>query len=187
ARELRAQPAFAAVALTDRFRMMFSPFVPVRIDGVAYEREKDVPGAIKQEISDGYFEALGLRMMEGRDFNTDDRDEKQAVAIVNATFAKRFFPKGAMGQRFRDGKEEENRPWRTIVGIVPDTLMQGPFDTKRDCAGFYTPFGAAVSNIMTVIVRPRTPGGDPVQLAPAVRQEMHKLDANLPLYFIGTP
>ena len=187
ARELRAQSAFAEVALTDRFRMMFSPFVQVRIDGVAYERDKDVPGAIKQEISDGYFKAIGLRLLEGRDFNTDDRDEKQPIAIVNATFAKRFFPKGALGQRFRDGKEEESQPWRTIVGIVPDTLMQGPFDTKRDGAGFYTPFGAAVSSFMTIIVRPRVPGGDPLLLGPAVRQEMRKLDANLPLYFIGTP
>ncbi len=187
ARELRAQSAFAEVALTDRFRMMFSPFVQVRVDGVAYDRDKDVPGAIKQEISDGYFKALGLRLLEGRDFNPDDRDEKQPIAIVNATFAKRFFPKGALGQRFRDGKEEESQPWRTIVGIVPDTLMQGPFDTKRDGAGFYTPFGAAVSSFMTIIVRPRVPGGDPLLLGPAVRQEMRKLDANLPLYFIGTP
>ncbi len=186
-RDLRAQPAFAEVALTDRFRMMFSPFVPVRIDGVAYERDKDIPGAIKQEISDGFFQTIGLRLIEGRDFNADDRDEKQPVAIVNQTFAKRFFPKGAMGQRFRDGKPEEDQPWRTIVGVVPDTLMQGPFDTKRDSAGFYAPFGPAVSNFMTIVVRPRIPGADPLTLAPTLRQEMRKLDANLPLYFLSTP
>ena len=186
-RELRAQPAFAEVALTDRFRMMFSPFVQVRVDGVAYDRDKDVPGAIKQEVSDGFFKTVGLRLLEGRDFNADDRDEKQPIAIVNASFAKRFFPKGALGQRFRDGKVEENQPWRTIVGIVPDTLMQGPFDTKRDSVGFYTPFGTGVSNFMTIVVRPRVSGGDPLQLAPVLRQEMRKLDANLPLYFLSTP
>lgn len=188
ARELRAQPAFAEVALTDRFRMMFSGPTQVRLDGQNYDREKDVPSAFKAEASDGFFATLGLRLLEGRDFNTDDSDEKLPVAIVNVSFVKRFFPKGgALGSRFRDGRPEDNAPWRTIIGVVPDTLMQGPFDRIRDGAGFYAPFGAGVSNFMTIAIRPRTPGTDPLNLAPLLRQEMRKLDANLPLYFISTP
>lgn len=188
ARELRTQQAFAEVGLTDRFRMMFSPSVQVRLDGVTYERDKDVPNAFKSEVSDGWIASLGHKFIEGRDFNTDDSDEKQPVAIVNASFVKRFFPKGgALGARFRDGKPEENGQWRTIIGIVPDILLQGPFNQRADSAGFFTPFGPGVSNFMTIVIKPRAVGVDPINLAPLLRQEMRKLDANLPLYFISTP
>lgn len=187
ARELRNQQAFAEVALTDRFRQMFSGPAQVRLDGQVYEKEKEIPTAFKSEVSDNFVQTLGLRFLEGRDFNNDDTDDKQPVAIVNASFVKRFFPKGgAVGSRFRDGRGDD-APWRTIIGIIPDTLMQGPFDRIRDGAGFLTPFSKEVSNFMTIVIRPRTPGTDPLNLAPLLRQEMRKLDANLPLYFLSTP
>ena len=42
-------------------------------------------------MSDNYFTTLGLKMLEGRDFTIDDNDEKQPVAIVNASFARKYF------------------------------------------------------------------------------------------------
>ena len=187
-RELRNRPDFAEVALTDRFRTMFSPYEEMRIEGVAYERDKDVPNAFRAAVSDGYFKSINLRPLEGREFQPDDREDRRQVALVNATFAKRFFPgRSPLGQRIRDGKMEENRAWRIIVGVVPDTLMQGPFDNLRDGGGMYVPIEAAPAPFMTLVVRPRESGRDPMALVPALREEMRKQDANLPLYFVCTP
>ena len=110
------------------------------------------------------------------------------MALVNATFVKRFFPgKSPIGQKIRDGKIEENRPWRIIVGVVPDTLLQGPFDNLRDGGGIFVPLEAAPAPFMTIVLRPREAGRDPMALIPALREEMRKLDPNLPLYFLTTP
>ncbi len=188
ARELRAGGKFSEVALTDRFRMMFSSYDPVRLDGKAYDREKDIPSAFRAAVSPGFFKALDLQLRAGRDFADDDKETKLPVAIVNATFVKKYFTdKDPLGQRFRDGPEAENRPWRTIVGVAPDTLMQGPFDNQHDSAGYFVPLDANPANFMTVIVRSREPGRDPLSLAPLLRAELRKLDANLPLYFLSTP
>src|SRR5262249_41472628 len=150
-RELRNRPDFAEVSMTDRFRTMFSPYEEMRIEGVAYERDKDVPSAFCAAVSEGYFRSINLRPLEGREFQLDDREEKLPVALVNATFAKKFFAgKSPIGQKVRNGKNEENKPWRTIVGVVPDTLLQGPFDNLRDGAGIIVPLEANPAPFMTI-------------------------------------
>ncbi len=188
-RALRERREFSEAAMTDRFRLMFSEWTPMRAEGTAYERDKDVPRAWSAAMSDRFLPALGLSVLEGREFLADDRDDKLPVAVVTATFAQKFFPgRSAVGQRIRSGEESQGRPWRTIVGVVPDMLMQGPFDKDRDGAGMLVPLTTVTdANFMSIIVRPREAGRAPLALAGALREEMAKLDANLPLYFISTP
>src|SRR5206468_361937 len=80
------------------------------------------------------------------------------------------------------------QPWRTIVGVVPDTLMQGPFDQQTDTAGFYMPLLGAepATQFCTIIVRPR-PGQRADTLGSALSKAVAELDSNLPTYFAGTP
>src|SRR4030095_16798374 len=80
------------------------------------------------------------------------------------------------------------QPWRTIVGVVPDTLMQGPFDQQTDTAGFYMPLLGAepATQFCTIIVRPR-PGQRADTLGSALSRAVAELDSNLPTYFAGTP
>ena len=102
--------------------------------------ERDRPQGNFEAVSDGYFTALGLKVLEGRDFTIEDNDEKQPVAIVNASFAHKYFGReSAIGRRVRIFDPAQPRPWRTIVGVVPDMLMQGPFNTQSDNSGFYIP------------------------------------------------
>src|SRR5204863_1470886 len=136
-----------------------------------------------------YFSTLGLKVHEGRDFTLEDTDSKQPVAIVNASFARKHWgnqsPLGHQVRIFNPGKEQ---PWRTIVGVVPDTLMQGPFDQLTEAAGFYMPLlGASpATQFATVLVRPRA-GQRANTLGPALSKAVTELDSNLPTYFTGTP
>ena len=188
-RALRANPQFDAAAMTDRFRMTFAPAGQYEVDGQKYLTDRDRPRCNFEFVSDGYFTTLGLRIAEGRDFTIDDSDAKQPVAIVNASFArKQWGNQSALGHQVRIFNPGKEQPWRTIVGVVPDTLMQGPFDQQTEAAGFYMPLlGASpATQFATVLVRPR-PGQRANILGPTLTKAVTELDSNLPTYFAGTP
>ena len=197
--ELGRAPEFEAVALSNRFRMVFSGSGPIEIEGRDYKEPRDRPNANFEQVSPGYFDVLGQKLIEGRGFADDDLDTKQPVAIVNEAFARKYFGgETALARRFRafDGAQQAG-PWRTIVGVVSTVRMLPPFPQQNvDETGFYVPFYSqpngplpaelAVSQFATVLARPRGTL-DAASLANALRREVQKIDANLPLYFVGTP
>ena len=101
--------------------------------GSAYvvdETAHDDPSGDKLKIapwsaSEGnYFHAMGIRLIQGRLFNADDKLGAPLVALVNQKLANRFWPKGdAIGRRIRIGTPESKTPWVTIVGVVENTKM----------------------------------------------------------------
>lgn len=199
-RQLRANPEIESAAFSSRFRMTFSGNGAIEIEGRTYAKETDRPNANFENISEGYFDTLGLRPVEGRDFTQEDDDLKLPVAIVNTAFAKKFFNgESPLGRRFRTvGANNFYGPWRTIVGVAPELRMTAPFNNNQQLGqeGFYVPLYANVfgpvpatlptPQFSTVIARPR--GGQPGDNAAAlVRREMQTIDQNLPLYFAGTP
>ncbi|HEV8422171.1 MAG TPA: FtsX-like permease family protein, partial [Chthoniobacterales bacterium] len=188
-RTLRGDPAFASAAMTDRFRMTFDNFGQYEVDGQSYATDRDRPRGNSEGVSDGYFQSLGLKLLEGRDFTLDDSDDKQPVAIVNASFAHKYWGnRSALGHRVRLFNPAQPQPWRTIIGVVPDTLMQGPFNTQTDSAGFYAPLlgESPAPQFCTLIVRPHS-GQSAETLGQALSKTVAKLDSDLPIYFPGTP
>src|SRR5947208_4483937 len=188
-RALRAKPQFESVAMSDRFRMTFAGQGQYEVDGQNYTTDRDRPRGNFESVSDNYFVTLGLKILEGRDFIIDDTDAKQPVAIVNTSFARKYYGKESpIGRRIRIYNPGQPQPWRTIVGVVPDTLMQGPFDQQTDTAGFYMPLLGAepATQFCTIIVRPR-PGQRADTLGSALSKAVAELDSNLPTYFAGTP
>ena len=199
-RALRANPEFDAVGFSSRFRMVFSGNGPIEIDGKTYKDNKDRPLANFEQVTGTFFDVTSQKLVEGRTFNDDDLDAKLPVGIVNAAFAHRHFGNGSpIGRRFRTMNQAGTQPgpWRSIVGVVSNVRMLGPFNnTGVDDSGFYVPFystafGPAppvpfVSQFATVVVKPRG-GQRPDALINALRREVIKADPNLPLYFVGTP
>jgi predicted permease len=188
-RVLRTNPQFESAAMTDRFRMTFAPGGQYEVDGQKYLTDRDRPRGNFESVTDGYFTTLGLKILEGRDFTIEDSDAKQPVAIVNASFARKHWGnQSAIGHRVRIFNPGKEQPWRTIIGVVPDTLMQGPFDQQTDNTGFYMPLlGASpATQFATVVVRPRA-GVRAETLGPALSKAVASLDSNLPIYFPGTP
>src|SRR6266446_6711434 len=188
-RALRANPQFESAAMSDRFRMTFAGQGQYEVDGQNYTTDRDRPRGNFESVSDNYFATLGLKILEGRDFIIDDTDAKQPVAIVNTSFARKYYGnESPIGRRIRIYNPGQPQPWRTIVGVVPDTLMQGPFDQQTDSAGFYMPLLGAepATQFCTIIVRPR-PGQRADTLGSALSRAVAELDSNLPTYFAGTP
>ena len=199
-RALRANPEFDAVGFTSRFRMVFSGNGPIEIEGKIYQDKKDRPVTNFEQVTGTFFDVTSQKLLEGRTFNDDDLDARLPVSVVNAAFARKHFGNASsIGRRFRtiNSAGTQPGPWRTIVGVISNVRMLGPFNNPGvDDSGFYVPFystafGPApptpfVSQFATVVVKPHG-GQRPEALTNALRREVTRADPNLPLYFVGTP
>ncbi|HEY9011744.1 MAG TPA: ABC transporter permease [Devosia sp.] len=186
-RQLRATPGIAAASVTSRFRMILGGNGAYEIDGISYASERDRPQGSFENVSDGYFATLGLKIIEGRDFTAEDNDARQPVAIVSASFARRHFGgESALGRQVRPFIPGSPGPWRTIVGVVPDTVMQAPpLSPQMNTVGMYIPLNVLTPQFASILVRPQ--GGPPRAIDDLLRKTVASVDPNLPLYFVETP
>jgi predicted permease len=137
------------------------------------------PNAGFQIVTPGYFAAIGMHVLEGRDFSPSDTATAPPVVAVNETFAKLAWPGGAaVGRRIRTSADG---PWLTVVGLVNDMRHGGPAAPPRP--EFYQPLAQQPFSSMAFVVRT---AGDPERLVPAIRREVAALDPSLPLSKVAT-
>lgn len=84
--------------------------------------------AITHSVTPGYFAAMGIPLLAGRDFSSADRDAQETplVVVVNEAFADRYFEGSAVGQRIKLARPDQNGPMATVVGVVGDVVDGGP-------------------------------------------------------------
>jgi predicted permease len=147
----------------------------VFIEGQPLERLTNVPVTMVNRASRGYFEAMDTRIVRGRDFTEHDDEKATRVAIINETFARRFWPgEDPIGKRFSQGGPES--PKREVIGVVQDGKYAG---LNEDPKPFFSrPMWQTYSGATTLIVRG---AADPQGLIALVRNELQQLDPHLPL------
>jgi predicted permease len=136
-----------------------------------------------QIVSDGAFEAMGMRLVRGRWFTAAETETAMPVAVINETMARTYWPngEGSVGGRVRIGNMKN--PWLTVIGIVADERHNGVTGIVKE--KFYVPHsqwhiatgGNLIRNVFVVV---RTVG-DPLALAGPVRSEIRAMDASLPV------
>jgi predicted permease len=136
-----------------------------------------------QWVTAGYFETMGIEVVEGRYFGTEDMGPgAQPVTVINQRLADVFYPgESPVGRRVRNCCGDSS-PWLTIVGVVAD-VKQGGLETDTGTElYFYTPQVAAAVGFaprtMNVVVRTSVP---PATLATQAREAVWALDPGLPL------
>jgi predicted permease len=96
----------------------------VTIEGYQPKRGEDIDPHFNS-VSPGYFDAMGVHVLAGRGFDTRDVGERPRVAIVNASFARRYFGNGvAVGRRIGLGSDPGTPTDIEIVGVVNDTRYE---------------------------------------------------------------
>lgn len=131
-------------------------------------------------IAPGFFRTMGQRMVRGRDFDERDAASSRPVAIVNRSFARRFFRDGeALGRTISLPPAYKASPME-IVGIVEDARYRDLRGTTP--LGAYFPIAQAPDRPSSLEVLVRTPGA-PLALAPAVRQQVHSFHPAMPVRF----
>ena len=132
-----------------------------------------------QVVTPGYFGAMGIPVLAGRDFTPADRRTAMPLAIVNRTFASIEWPGlDPIGRRIRTS---DDGPWLTIVGVVGDVRHRGPALAARP--EFYQPHTQRSFSFMAFVVRTRH---DPVQAVPLIRAEISRIDPLQPISKVAT-
>jgi putative ABC transport system permease protein len=147
------------------------------IEGRSRPAPNEGPSAAYRLTCPGYFAALGIPVLRGRDFIHGDTLEAAGVAIVNQTTADAYWRGGdPVGQRIRIGAADSTGPWLTIVGVVGNVRHFGlDTDSLRE---LYRPYSQRVWPSMTVTVKT---AGDPGPLVPSIRAALAAIDRDQPI------
>ena len=128
--ELRAQPGveFAAATLQMPLIVYQADRTRFKVVGQADSAEIEKPRALYQVVTAGYFETLGTRLLEGRDFTSSDHGDSHPVVIINRELQRRHFQgRSPLGQQLNIELVIEDEPRvRTIVGVIEDISQLGP-------------------------------------------------------------
>jgi putative ABC transport system permease protein len=153
------------------------------IEGQATVRG-DAENDFYEEVGPGFFHALGAPLVQGREFTPLDSATAPHVAIVSQAFAKRFWPgHSPIGKRMKLGALDFHLPWMTVVGVAGDIQFDS-LQGDRSTPVYYVPcLQSEVVIGLDLIVRT---AGAPEAMLPAIRDRIHRFDANLPVYNLTT-
>jgi len=169
---LRSLPGVTAVAAGNVLPLAGAgPMNDFAVDGAP-----PPPPDVNQEIAVGgvtpdYFKAIGAPLKRGRLFTDLDHAKAPAVALINEAGVRRWFPdQDPIGKRVLSGGARE------VVGIVGDVLQRTP--GQPAIPQLFLPYAQRTSRTVRIVVRTQ---GDPLALAPSMREQIRALDPNLPL------
>ena len=146
--------------------------------------EDEAPRLPYHGTTPGYFDALGIQRLDGRDFGPDDVATAPRVAIVSRAFADRFWPhERALGRRFWMGRVAADAPLTSVVGVVEDVRQYGLGAPPQPVV--YRPVAQVPRGRLGLVVRHdgRAPAATILR---DLRETVWRLDAALPLERAGT-
>jgi putative ABC transport system permease protein len=128
----------------------------------------------------GYFRVVGIVMLEGRDFTTDDKRGTPPVVIVDEALARKHWPsESAIGKRLNPNRDPGQ--WATVVGVVRHVRTAGPRNDGEP--QIYIPHAQHPQRPMAVVVRsPVAPNATITMLRSALR----RADPQVPASRLGT-
>ena len=156
-----------------------APFI---VEGRPVVASNEVPLTDLASVSPGYFETMGIRLLRGRYFTEQDKEEGAQVAIIDESMARRFWPdEDPIGKRLKIGPADPNSPWLQIVGVVGHLKNYGVTEESR--IQVFRPYSQVPFNQISIVVRT---SGDPAALMSAVRGEVAGIDKDQPVYNVRT-
>jgi predicted permease len=157
-------------------------WTPITVEGRTPLPGEKFLNADERVVGGHYFEAMGIPLRRGRFFNEQDGASKPGVVLVDEYMAEQVWPgQDPIGKRIHIVELKSDDPWQTVVGVV-GRVKQDTLDSDPRIA-FYLPQTQYPTRAMTVALRS---GNDPSGVLSAVKNELRKLDADLPMYYIRT-
>jgi putative ABC transport system permease protein len=161
----------------------------VTVEGQTYADPNSLPTGIVRAVTPGYFRTIGARLQRGRDFSDFDNEGAPDVVILNEAAAQRYFGhQDPLGQRIDIGlaSHRERDPaaaphWHEVVGVVENIRNSGLTGFSRP--EMFKPDLQWAWHWAYLVVRTR---GDPVALAPSLREQVKRLNLAVPVTEIRT-
>ena len=156
------------------------PAEPITIEDLDNPSTDKGPWAITSVVTPGYFDALGIALVDGRSFERRDDATAPGVAVVSRSLARAYWPNHSpVGRRLRLG--DGSRPWLTVIGVVDDVRPRDP--TSPQVRQLYLPLMQGPIRALTYFVATRD---DPAARFQDVREAVREVDADLPVLDLRT-
>jgi predicted permease len=178
---LQVLPGVRSVGVSTRLPLEGGWTAEILAEGQEYDPAIDRGYVHMVCASPGYFDAMGIGLLRGRDFLPQDAERGHLGVLVNRRFAQQSWPgENAVGKRIRANSAT---PWfeATVVGVVDDVRQNG-LESQAE-RGVYLPFFPAFAPNRWIALRSE---GEPTALVPALRRQLAELDPHLPLNRVFT-
>jgi predicted permease len=164
---------------------------PFAIEGRPKPRPGESPGAIYRIATPGYFEAMHLPLLQGRDIAATDDANAPGVVIVNESAANRYWPnENPLGKHITFSREGETPVWLTVIGVAKNAA-QGDWGVKAYAEVYLAAFqnreylkshGPNFAYITLIVRSGRNSGA----LASEIKNTVWAIDRNLPVSNVVT-
>jgi putative ABC transport system permease protein len=183
---IEALPGVKSAAVTNWIPLVRQgDSIGVSIDGQPDPGPGKRPVIVTRVISPHYFRTMGIQLLQGREFEGQDRVGSPSVAVISETMARRHWPgEDPLGKRFTPGSPNSSNPddWITVIGVVQDVRQfELAAEPKPQMyltyaqAGLFAPRHLVVSTEV-----------EPRSLAATVRKTVWEIDKDQPVSNIST-
>lgn len=138
---------------------------------------------VTRVVSPGYFSTMKIPLVQGRDFNDQDKVDTAQMVVITEKTARHFWPgENPIGKRIKPGSSASQSPWREVIGVVKD-VRQNDFiaEPKLQMYLAYRQTNAFAPNAL--VVRTRV---DPLSLGSTVQRTIWDVDKDQPVSDINT-
>ena len=176
--KLRVAPDVKSAALASAVPIAIgASAIGIVSENYQLKRGQDAISVFHNIVSYGYFETMGIPVVQGRAFLESDSANTFAVAIVNEQFARHYWPnESAIGKRFRLRNAIDKLV--EIVGVAKTTKYVSISEAPVDFV--YLPFSQNQQSQMSMIAESKSP--EAAALAPVLRRAIQELDRNMPIF-----
>lgn len=154
------------------------------VEGQASPSDMNLPFALFRVVSPDYFRAMGIPLLRGRYFDTQDSPDSTPAVLINRRLAEKYWPgQDAIGKRLKVGPVDSQNAWLTVMGVVGDVRQTGLYEQKLE---FYVPYMQERRSFMAprdLVIRTKA---DPGMIAAGVRQAVWKVDKDQPVSNVRT-
>ncbi len=180
---VRALPGVEAAAATSTLPLTGGNWGrSLTVEGYPVLSVGQAPSIQHTVVTQGYFAALGIPLLMGRDFTETDGLNAPKVTIIDERLAREYWPNASpLGKRVRFGPPEDNEPWHTVVGVVGAVRHERlEAETRKSV---YLPHLQIPVNGLSLVVRA---AAKPETLTGAVRGKVREIDSDLPVMRVMT-
>ena len=173
---IQTLPGVRHAALTSKLPLEGGTNREIIAEGEDYDSQIRRPLTETSWATSDYFAAMGIPLLAGRTPNRTDETASERFAVVNRALAERCWPgQAAIGKRIRANSRTSG--WSVmVVGVVENVRQWGA--SQRPLPEVYEPYRANPMVRVNLVVRAHV---DPLTLVPAIRQEVARLDRDLPV------
>ena len=181
-KRLGALPGVESAAVVSNLPYRGSRTVTYQLEGTNVDPAR-LPETDAIVAGAAYFNVMRVKARRGRLLAESDGIAGTPVALVNETFARKFWPhENAVGRHLRLWFQRAPQPWVTVVGVVPDILQDWRPPLDHDPL-IYLPYAEEPERDMSIAARTTVPPGT---LANAFRRTVESMDPNLATFDVYT-